>query len=248
MDCGFRVHNEIGRLFDEKVYKRLVARRFGGIELEVPVIVCFRDFQSTYFLDMLVRGSALFEWKSVERLAPEHRCQLLNYLLLCDLPRGKRVNVRPEKIEHEFVNTTYRRCERQVFRIDCNEFQPLNADDLAWRDFLIDSLHDWGTGLDVHLYEAVITHACGGEDAVSRDIDIVVDGFRVGVQKTRLTSSGAAFKVTTFQQSAIAFERHIRRFLIKTTLPAVHWVNVSKHTVEFRTLTRSDSDSLAHHV
>lgn len=64
MACAFSVHNEIGRLFDEKVYKQLVAKRFGDIELEVPVIVSFRDFERTYFLDMLVRGTALFEWKS----------------------------------------------------------------------------------------------------------------------------------------------------------------------------------------
>lgn len=84
MACAFHVHNEIGRFFEEKVYKRLVAKRFGTAKLEVPVVVSFQDFTKTYFLDMLVRGAALFEWKAIERTGPEHRGQLLNYMLLCD--------------------------------------------------------------------------------------------------------------------------------------------------------------------
>src|SRR5690606_4954490 len=118
MACCFQVHKEIGRFFDEKVYKRLVAQRFGGIKLEVPAAVSHRDFRKTYFVDMVVREQALFEWKSAERLSPEHRGQLLNYLLLCDLPNGKLVNVRPESIEHEFVNTTLRPRDRRCVQTD----------------------------------------------------------------------------------------------------------------------------------
>jgi GxxExxY protein len=226
MACSFQVHREIGRFFDEKVYKRLVAQRFGGIELEVPAVVSHRDFRKTYFMDMVVRGQALFEWKSVERLSPEHRGQLLNYLLLCDLPNGKLLNVRQEKIDHEFVNTTLRSTDRKCLRTDSSQFHPLDATDKFWMEFLCEAVEDWGTGLDVHLYEAAIAHVLGREEIVLREIEVLVNGQIIGRQKARLTPSGAAFKVTAFQQSLNGFECHAQKFLMQTTLPAIHWVNV----------------------
>lgn len=241
MACTFQVHNEIGRLFDEKIYKRLVARRFGGVELEVQVVASFQDFRKPYFLDMLVRGMALFEWKAVERLAPEHRAQLLNYLLLCDLPKGKLVNIRPELVEHEFVNTTLRPADRQCFQIEDSQFRPLNDADRTWKQFLSEAIRDWGAGLDVRLYEAAIAHVFGGAEYVTRDIDILADGVKIGQQKARLTSSGAAFKVTALYDNETAFEQHARRFVKHTKLPAVHWVNITRQLVRFKTLERQEN-------
>lgn len=240
MACTFAVHNEIGRFCDEKIYKRLVAKRFGGVQLEVPVTVTFDNFRKQYFLDMLVRGQALFEWKAIERLAPEHRGQLLNYLLLCDLPKGKLVNVRPELVEHEFVNTTLRPSDRREFSIDVEHFQPLDSADTTWQQFLTSALRDWGTGLDLHLYEAAIAHVFGGEEVVLKDISMVVNTEAIGQQKARLTSSGATFKVTALYENESLFEQHARRFLEHTTLPAIHWVNVTRKCVSFRTLKRQE--------
>ena len=240
MALAFAVHNEIGRFCDEKIYKRLVANRFGGVELEVPVTVTFECFRKQYFPDMLVRSEALFEWKAVERLGPEHRGQLLNYLLLCDLPKGKLINVRPELIEHEFVNTTLRPADRRSFSVDARHFQPLNDADQTWQQFLVAALRDWGTGLDLHLYEAAIAHVFGGDEAVLSDIDILVGGEKIGEQKVRLTSSGATFKVTALYDNETLFEQHARRFLEHTTLPAIHWVNVTRRSVCFKSLGRQE--------
>jgi GxxExxY protein len=240
MACAFEVHNEIGRFCDEKIYKRLVAKRFEVIELEVPVNVTFEDFRKQYFLDMLVRNQAVFEWKAVERLAPQHRGQLLNYLLLCDLPKGKLVNVRPELIEHEFVNTTLRPNDRRSFQVDSQYFRTLNDSDDTWRQFLTAALRDWGVGLDLHLYEAAIAHVFGGEEAVLSNIAILVNGVEIGQQNARLTSSGAALKVTALYENEILFEQHARRFLEHTTLPAIHWVNITRHCVCFKTLQNQE--------
>jgi GxxExxY protein len=240
MACAFQVHNEIGRFFDEKIYKRLVARRFGGIQLEVPVIVSCNGFEKRYALDMLVRGAALFEWKAVDKFAQEHRAQLLHYLMLCDLPKGKLANVRPELIEHEFVNTTLRPEDRQKFSVDDTQFVPLNEQDVDWKEFLLEALRDWGAGLDVHLYETAISHIFGGEERVIREIDIVADARRVGVQRARLTSSNATFKVTALSEHMTGFERHARRFVAHTTLDAVHWVNITRQKILFKTLLRQE--------
>jgi PD-(D/E)XK nuclease superfamily len=59
MACIFKVHNEIGRFCEEKIYKRLVAKRFGNIATEVQVVISLDTFNKTYFLDMLIDGCAI---------------------------------------------------------------------------------------------------------------------------------------------------------------------------------------------
>ena len=62
----------------------------------------------TYCLDMLIGGGAIFELKAVQSLMERHRRQLMQYLFLLDLPHGKLVNLRPERVDHEFVNNVLR--------------------------------------------------------------------------------------------------------------------------------------------
>jgi hypothetical protein len=143
-------------------------------------------------------------------------------------------------IEHEFVNTTLRPADRRSFSVDVQDFRPCNDADRTWQQFLVAALRDWGTGLDLHLYEAAIAHVFGGEEAVLSDIDILVGGEKIGEQKARLTSSGATFKVTSLYENTTLFEQHARRFLEHTMLPSVHWVNVTRHCVCFRTLARQE--------
>ena len=100
----FDIHNEFGRLFAEPVYRRELAARLPEVILEAPVTVTHGTFTKTYFLDALVRNSGLFEFKAADALHPRHRGQTLNYLLLFDLAHGKIVNLRSQRVEHEFVN------------------------------------------------------------------------------------------------------------------------------------------------
>jgi hypothetical protein len=209
--------------------------------LEVRIVVKLDGFEKRYSLDMLVRQAAPFEWKAVESLGAKHRAQLLHYLLLCDLPKGKLVNARPELIEHEFINTTLRREDLSQFEVDDCQFSALNPMDRDWKDFLLAALRDWGAGLDLHLYEGAISHACGGEEKVIREIDIVVEGIRVGGQKARVTSSNAAFKVTMLPNNLIGFEDHARRFVAHTNLKAIHWVNITRSLISFKTLLRQET-------
>lgn len=64
----FTIRDDLGRLFDEKIYKRELALRFPGVELEVPIEVSRESFTKLYFLDVLVNQGALFEFKTVETL------------------------------------------------------------------------------------------------------------------------------------------------------------------------------------
>ena len=111
MNHVFAIHNEFGRLFAEKIYKRELMARMEGIALEVPIVVSHDTFVKTYFLDVLVHAAGLFEFKSAEAIHPRHRCQTTNYLLLADLAHAKIANVRPELVEHDFVNCNQRRID-----------------------------------------------------------------------------------------------------------------------------------------
>src|SRR5688572_20665469 len=104
MQHVFSIHNDFGCFFDERVYKHELASRMKDTVLEVPVDVCHGDFTKRYYADVLIHSCGLFEFKTAEALHPKHRTQTIHYLLLFDLPHGKLVNVRTEKVHHEFVN------------------------------------------------------------------------------------------------------------------------------------------------
>ena len=114
----FDLQRGLGRLFDEKVYKNALQSRMSNLQTEVEIKVSFRDFQKSYFMDVLASSGAVFELKAIESINQRHRSQLLNYLLLCDLKHGKLVNLRSDSVEHEFVNATQSLEERQTFVVD----------------------------------------------------------------------------------------------------------------------------------
>lgn len=240
MDCFFKVHNEIGHLCDEKIYKREVAKRFWGIRLELPITLTHRDYRKTYFADMLIRRCGIFEVKAVEILAPRHRAQALNYLLLTELPHGKLLNVRTRLVQHEFVNSSLTLGERTRFRVDDVLFESVGPQDAAWKDWLTDAIHDWGTGLDVQLYRDAVTEFLGREVVVLRDLAIVINGEYVGDQKGHYCGERVLFKITALPDDIETFELHARRFLAHTVLDAVQWVNINRDLVSFRTLWRRD--------
>jgi len=181
--------------------------------IEAGIMVKHADFCKPYSIDLLVDQGAIFELKAVSHLADEHRAQLLNYLLLTGSRHGKLINFRPERVEHEFVNTTLTHADRTAFEVD----------DSAWDDSVEQAseirrhgeafLRDWGTGLDLQLYVDALTHFLGGEDRVVREIDIVSEGRCISHQKVRFAGTDAAFKFTALSGSLENFESHALRFL-----------------------------------
>src|SRR2546422_1361553 len=45
MRCVFQIHSELGRFFDEKIYKRELAHRYPGVQLEFPIEVIHATFK-----------------------------------------------------------------------------------------------------------------------------------------------------------------------------------------------------------
>lgn len=153
MKCVYAIHNEFGRFFDEAVYKRELSDMIPGIELEVPVIISHGTFSKTYKLDVLAHKRGIFEFKSAESIVPRHRGQTINYLLLFDLPHGKIINARPERVTSEFVNCHLRLVDLRNPTVDAKKFDSSIAGGSFFIDHLINLIHDWGSGLETGLYE-----------------------------------------------------------------------------------------------
>jgi GxxExxY protein len=234
----FAIHNEIGRFFDEKIYKRELAHRLPGIRLEVPIEIAFDSFRKQYFIDVLAGDGALFEFKAVEALAGRHRAQVLQYLLLCGLAHGKLINLRSEDVEHEFVNSSWELADRIKFGVHVRDWNAALPGVARLQDVLTPMLRDLGTGLEIALYEEVVTHFFGGPDRVEADVAVEIDGHRPGCQCMRLIGLGVALKITGFDGDLKPFEVHARRLLSHMDLRAIAWVNVNMKTVTFTTLER----------
>ena len=238
MSQVFAIHNEMGRFLDEHIYQNAVAARVARDSLnEVLIEVAFDGFRKEYYMDMLVAAGAVFEFKAVKGLSPAHRAQLLNYLLLCGLSHGKLINFRGDKVEHEFVNTHLSHSDRTGFDVADDEWREPGPGNRSLRDWVSAFLREVGAGLDVHLYESAVSHFFGGEECVLREVDVRLNGQHLGRQKVRLAGPDWAFKVTTIDNSELSrFEEHARRFLQHTTLQGLHWINITRSLVTFRSI------------
>ena len=232
MQHVFAIHNEFGRFFNEAIYKRELAARMGGVAIEVPVTVTHGSFSAGYVLDVLVHESGLFEFKSVDAIHPRHRAQTINYLLLADLGHAKIVNVRPEKVEHEFVNCSLRLDELRTPLILENGWDNAIPGATVFKDTLNALITDWGSGLELSLYEGALSHFLIG------DCDVPVHGLsgRLGVQRMRLAAPDVAFKLTALTERLEMFAIHVHRLLEHTSLKAILWVNVTHREIRFTTI------------
>jgi GxxExxY protein len=231
----FDVHNELGRLFREKIYQREVAFRIPDSQREVPVEVRFDDFSKTYYLDLLVGGGVIIEMKAAETLAERHKRQLMHYLFLTGLPHGKVVNLRPEQVEHEFVNNVLSVAARTSFAVADDGWQEIETRRL--KDGMTALLRDWGVGLDVGLYEEAASHLCGQAPDAETEVGIFLGARRIGVQWMRLAAPGVALRITALPpQRHAEYRESLLRLLGHAELDAVQWVNITQRLVHFRTV------------
>jgi len=231
------IHNEFGRFFDELIYKKELADRMSGVMLEVEVVVTHGSFSKSYFVDVLVNSSGLFEFKAADTIHTRHRGQTLNYLLLLDLAHGKVINVRPESIGQEFVNCPARLCELKNPIIMDHRWNAPMADASRLRDIVGALIADWGAGLEIALYEEAITHFLGGEDKVLLPMPVFGNKGHLADQRMRLVSPDVAFKITGLQERLDNFEDEARKLLKHTALKAIHWINITQSTVHYTTLS-----------
>lgn len=232
----FAAQNEIGRLADERVYQADVAQRLAAAglsyDVEVAIELVHKTFVKELFLDLVVGRKAVYELKAVSALNSNHVAQLLTYLYLLDLPRGKLVNFRSPTVESEFVNAPISRKERCGFSVSDDGFRG----DRSLLALVVDLVRDWGTSLSVSLYHQAITHLLGGEETVERMLLLTRDGKNLANQRFYLVDENNAFELTAFSKLDNGHHDHLQRLLDLSPLRAIHWINIGFHCVTFRTV------------
>ncbi len=83
--CAYRVHNELGPGFLEKVYENALRIELEEARLpvvqQVPIPVSYRGrVVGDFYADLWVAERVIVELKAVRQLAKEHEVQLVNYL------------------------------------------------------------------------------------------------------------------------------------------------------------------------
>ena len=109
----YNVHNELGPGLNEYVYQEGLAMQLEeeGIpferEKELTIKYHGKLMNATYRMDFLCAGTIVIECKSVERLTPDHRAQLFNYMRLSRSVIGILANFAPKSavVERYFYNS-----------------------------------------------------------------------------------------------------------------------------------------------
>ncbi len=95
--CAFRVHNELGWGFLEKVYENALTLELTESDLIVrqqhPVPVFYRGrMVGDYVANLIVEEKVVVEVKAVKSVAAEHEIQLVNYLNATGIEDGLLIN------------------------------------------------------------------------------------------------------------------------------------------------------------
>ena len=93
----FKVYNQLGYGFLEKVYENAMMIELGKMDLKCAQQVNIPVYYETekvgnYSADIIVKDCVILELKAAEALSPEHEAQLVNYLRATDLEVGLLLN------------------------------------------------------------------------------------------------------------------------------------------------------------
>ena len=106
--AAFEISNVLGTGFLEKVYERALARELAlrglNAETQVAYSVLFKGkLVGEYIADLVVCQKVLVELRCVDRFAPEHTAQCLNYLKASGLPVALLFNFHKPRVEWKRV-------------------------------------------------------------------------------------------------------------------------------------------------
>ena len=102
--CAYKVGNELGCGFLEKVYENAMAheiRRLGlKVEIQKPLHVIYDGvIVGEYFADVLIDGVLLIELKTTNGFSDNHKAQCINYLNATKMPLCLLINFGRPRVE-----------------------------------------------------------------------------------------------------------------------------------------------------
>jgi GxxExxY protein len=240
----FDIHNEFGRFLDEVLFKREIQARCEESNIlpahpELKIRVSHNGFHKDYFVDLCFCHGLPLEVKTAENLTAAHRAQSLNYVMLVGGQHGMLVNLRPNRVQHEFVSTRLTPAVRKQFKVVDHGWLSTDERTSFLKSNVLDLVQDWGAFLEIGLYREAITYFLGGEINVVKPVSVYSGRRLLGQQKVHLLSNDAAFALTAVTGDTQWQREHQTRFLTHTHLKALHWINFNHHQIEFATLTKT---------
>jgi len=106
VDCAVKLHKELGPGLLESVYEPILAKQLerAGLlvqrQVAVPIQFDGLSFDEGFRADLIVNQLVIIELKSVEKVHPVHKKQLLTYLKLTGLKLGYLLNFGDELMKN----------------------------------------------------------------------------------------------------------------------------------------------------
>lgn len=240
MRLAFDAHNQLGRFYDEKIYQNalLDACHRNGIEAETEfeVELTHQGFSKSFFIDLLLNGSSVYELKTLKAIGDPQRIQTLDYLFMTDTNHGKIINFRPPSVEHEFVSTSLSNHARHSFKTYETDWHEHSENAAQLKPMLSALLNDWGAFLNTATYQEAICHLLGKGNDMVQPVEIKSGNTTLGYQNTPLLSQMEAFCLSSVVKDVSTYKAHLLRFLSHTQLQFLYWINFNRFKIQFTTL------------
>jgi GxxExxY protein len=111
INCFYKVYNELGYGFLEKVYEnalKIELEKNGlAVEKQKPISVYYEGtLVGKYFADFIIENKVIVELKTAETICKEHEYQLINYLKATEIEVGLLLNFgkKPQIARKIFTN------------------------------------------------------------------------------------------------------------------------------------------------
>ena len=108
LDCSIEVHRNLGPGLLESVYEyclkfELEQRKISvQSQVELPLIYKKQKLEKIFKIDLLVGNEIVVELKTVEKLLPIHKAQLISYLKLSNNKLGLLINFNEVLLKNGF--------------------------------------------------------------------------------------------------------------------------------------------------
>lgn len=237
---AFDIHNELGRFFDEEIYKKELAYRLVHLghraDREVRFTLSHGAYRKDYVADLIVNGSVVVEAKAVDKTVSAHHAQGVNYLHLAGVQHGILLNFRPRRVDHAFLSTKLDGQMRKRMTFARGKWKHMTAACEHLHGHLQNLLSDWGGFLETAAYREALFHLLGIQE---QPVTLFAGHREIGTHKFHLLDPQTAVVITAVTKDHRLMQRHLIRLFAPTHLRAMQWINFNHHTVELTTLSHS---------
>ncbi|MGB0745108.1 MAG: GxxExxY protein [Opitutales bacterium] len=237
MGLAYETQNEIGRHFDESIFKHCLFEKMtdSGLDIQVesPIKLTHKSYEKIFYVDLIVNHSVPYEFKATSDFHPKHDAQLLQYLHLLDLHHGKLINSRTTSVKGRFVSTQSTNASRREFHLNDSELADSTETKIILSIFE-ELLLDWGTSLELSTYNDALPAIL--PNARKKAVEIRYNGTKVGTVELILASPDSGLFITAFGQDRLAYCRHLNNILTLSSLECIHWINMNKQEICATTL------------